>query len=180
MFRNSFWKRSYLRFIKIHGEPRTIALGFALGLFIGMSPFLGLHIITALFLATILKWNKLSALIGVWISNPFTAPVIYGLTYLTGAKILSFIWREDLNTSQNFDFSSLASFFDKAPEIIWALILGGVVVGILVAIIGYFISYYAIVKYRRDIKIRIAQRRERRAKRKLEKKKEKQKNIVRM
>ena len=28
----------YKRFLKIRGEPREIALGFALGLFVGMTP----------------------------------------------------------------------------------------------------------------------------------------------
>ena len=32
-------KKAYERLLKIRGEPREIALGFALGIFIGMSPF---------------------------------------------------------------------------------------------------------------------------------------------
>ncbi len=176
--KNSFWKRNYVRLIKMHGEPRTIALGLALGLFIGMSPFMGFHMIAALFFAAILKWNKLSAVIGVWISNPLTAPLIYGSTYFTGARILNFFREKEISLRRNFDFRSIESYFDNAPDIIWALITGGIVIGILVALIGYFISYFAIVEYREDIKIRIARRRERRKQKKLEKKQEKQKDII--
>ena len=40
-------KKAYSRFVKIRGNPREIALGFALGLFVGMSPFMGAHTIIA-------------------------------------------------------------------------------------------------------------------------------------
>ena len=46
-------KRGYERFLKIRGDPREIALGFALGLFIGMTPFMGFHTASAVFLAAL-------------------------------------------------------------------------------------------------------------------------------
>ena len=58
--------RTYERFLKIRGQPREIALGFALGLFVGMTPFIGLHTVTAVPLAALLKWNKISAAVAVW------------------------------------------------------------------------------------------------------------------
>ncbi|MEJ2167919.1 MAG: DUF2062 domain-containing protein [Desulfobacterales bacterium] len=81
-------RRLYKRFIRIRGNPREIALGFALGVFVGMSPTMGVQTPIAIFLAALCKWSKLSAAIGVWISNPLTAPVLYGVTYITGAKLL--------------------------------------------------------------------------------------------
>ena len=80
--------KAYKRFLKIRGQPREIALGFALGLFVGMSPFIGLHTVIAVPLAALFKWNKLSSAISVWFTNAATAPIIYSITYLVGAKIL--------------------------------------------------------------------------------------------
>jgi uncharacterized protein (DUF2062 family) len=34
-------QKFYRKFLKLRGDPREIALGFALGLFIGMSPIMG-------------------------------------------------------------------------------------------------------------------------------------------
>jgi uncharacterized protein (DUF2062 family) len=84
---NAF-SRAYERFVKIRGQPREIALGFALGIFIGMTPTMGIQMPIAVFLAAILKWSKISAVFGVWITNPFTSPFIYGITYIVGAKLL--------------------------------------------------------------------------------------------
>jgi len=59
----------YERFIKLKGAPREIALGFALGLMIGMTPFLGAHFVTCLVVASLLGWSKIAAMVGVNITN---------------------------------------------------------------------------------------------------------------
>ena len=70
-------QKFYRRFIKLRGDPRGIALGFALGLFIGMTPSIGFQMVIAAAIAASLKWNKISAAMGVWITNPLTAPLVY-------------------------------------------------------------------------------------------------------
>ena len=82
-------KKVYERFLKIRGDPHEIAMGLALGLFLGMSPTMGIQTPAAILLAALFKWNKISAAIGVWITNPLTAPFVYGLNYYIGAKLLS-------------------------------------------------------------------------------------------
>jgi uncharacterized protein (DUF2062 family) len=77
--------KTYERFLKIRGTPREIGLGFAIGLFVGMSPTMGFQMAIAVFLAAVFKWNKISAAAAVWITNPVTAPIIYGVTYFIGA-----------------------------------------------------------------------------------------------
>ena len=81
-------RKVYERFIRIRGNPREVALGFALGVFIGMTPTMGVQTPIAIFFAALCGWSKLSAAVGVWVSNPLTAPVIYGVTYITGAKMM--------------------------------------------------------------------------------------------
>ena len=36
-------KRFYNRFLKLRGSPRQASLGMAMGVFVGMSPFIGFH-----------------------------------------------------------------------------------------------------------------------------------------
>lgn len=50
-----------------------------------MTPTMGIQMLIAGFLAAVLKWNPISAMMGIWITTPVTAPVIYGTTF--GAKI---------------------------------------------------------------------------------------------
>ena len=81
-------RRRICAFSRFGANPKEIALGFALGLFVGMTPVMGFHTVIAVFFATMFKWNKISAALAVWITNPVTAPVIYGLTFLLGAKAI--------------------------------------------------------------------------------------------
>jgi hypothetical protein len=50
--------RAYERFLRIRGQPREIALGFALGLFVGMTPFMGLQTVIAVPLAALLQMEQ--------------------------------------------------------------------------------------------------------------------------
>ncbi len=143
-------KKTYERFLKIKGHPRQIALGFALGVFISMSPTFGFQMIIAVFFASILKWSKVSAAVGVWVSNPFTVPVIYSMTYFVGAKFMGL-----KNTIQFPDELSVASFFnilEKTPNIFAAMTIGGIILGVPLAMASYFISYEAVNDYRKSVK----------------------------
>ena len=153
----SAWQKAYERFLRIRGTPREIALGFALGLFVGMSPFLGFQIAIAVFLAAVFEWNKISAAVGVWISNPLTIPVIYPVTYLLGAKVLGI--EEIYAFPRTMDMAWILEMIRSAPEIISILTLGGILAGLPVAVAGYFFVYTAVNKYQEEIKRKLAERR---------------------
>ena len=152
-------KKIYERFLKIRGRPREIALGFALGLFIGMTPSIGTQMAIAAFIAALLKWNKFSAATGVWITNPLTAPFIYSFNYLIGARLLEI--KRGYSLPTEIGISRMSQMLHKAPEVFWALIIGGAILGLPLAVAGYYISYPAITRYQERIKKTIARQRER-------------------
>jgi uncharacterized protein (DUF2062 family) len=154
-------QRFYRRFIKIQGEPKKIALGFALGLFIGVSPTMGIQTAIAVFFAALFKWNKISAAIGVWISNPVTAPFLYSFTYFFGAKLIGI--GEGSGATNGLVASSFSTLFQKAPETLWFMSVGGVVLGPPIAFVGYVFAYFAIKNYQDKIRIKLARRKERTA-----------------
>jgi uncharacterized protein len=82
------FKLNVLRFLRLRGTPDEVAKGLALGVFVGLTPTMGVQMIIAIFLAFLLRENKLAAALGVWISNPLTAPFIYALEYETGRLLL--------------------------------------------------------------------------------------------
>ncbi len=126
-----FFNKLYSRFIRIRGTPREIALGFGLGLFIGFSPTMGFQMALGIFIAALLKWNKIAAAVGVQVTNPITAPFIYSFTYLIGARVIGlekpFAWHNV------FDIGNLLNMLEKAPGIILALTIGGVIIGLPIA-----------------------------------------------
>jgi uncharacterized protein (DUF2062 family) len=152
----SIIRRVYERFIRIRGEPREVALGFALGIFVGMTPTVGVQTPIAIFLAALFKWGKLSAAIGVWISNPLTVPLIYGITYITGAKIMSL--DPVFNMPLSPTWGTLKAMLQKAPQALGAMTVGGAIIGIPLAVISYYLAYFAVGKYQRDVKEKLARR----------------------
>jgi uncharacterized protein (DUF2062 family) len=152
-------KKIYERFLRIRGRPREIALGLALGLFLGMTPSMGIQTAIAVFLAVLFKWNKFSAAIGVWITNPLTAPFIYSINYLIGVRLLEI--KQGYSLPAEIGISRMFHMLHKAPEIFWALTLGGVILGLPLAMAGYYFAYSATTRYQERIKKTIAIQRER-------------------
>jgi len=157
-------KKAYVRFLKIRGTPREIALGFALGIFVAMSPTMGFQMAIAIPIAAMLKWNKIAAAMAVWVSNPFTIPIIYWPTYYIGAKIMGMPL--GLNAADMASGSTMLALAEKAPKIFGAMTLGGVVLGLPLAAISYYLAYFAIEKYRTDIKAKIVEKKEQLAEKK--------------
>ncbi len=157
-------KKAYVRFLKIRGNPREIALGFALGIFVAMSPTMGFQMAIAIPIAALLGWNKIAAAMAVWVSNPFTAPIIYIPTYKIGAKLMGLSLAS--NAADAASGSTMLAFAEKAPKAFGAMTLGGVVIGLPLAIISYYCAVYAVRKYQTDIKVKIAEKKEQLAEKK--------------
>jgi uncharacterized protein (DUF2062 family) len=134
----------YDRFIRIHGRPKDIAWGMAIGLFIGMTPTVGIQTYIAIFIASIMKKNKISAAAGVWITNPLSIPFFYGTTYYLGAKILGYPEKQSLIL--NGSFETLRAIGKHMFISLW---FGGILAGLIVAIVGYFFTLLIIYSTRR-------------------------------
>ena len=161
----SFWKRGYDRFLKIRGQPREIALGLAVGIFVAMSPTMGLQMAIAIFLAGLFKWNKISAALGVWVTNPLTAPFIYGITYLVGASFIHIPITQSVPAE--LTTTKIVLLLSKAPEIMWALTIGGGIVGLPLAVLTYFFAFSALERYQDEIKEKLARSKSRLREKKL-------------
>ncbi len=145
------WGRlTYQRFLRIRGTPKQIGLGLALGLFIGFSPSMGVQIIIAVSIASLLKWSKIAAALGVQVTNPLTAPFIYSFTYFLGARLMGLENEMGLPPALDFDF--LVSMIDNAPGILAAMAIGGLVVGLPAAAAGYLAAYILMDRYQEKLK----------------------------
>jgi len=127
-------KYFYYRFIRLQASPEKLAWGMALGLFIGATPTFGFQMIMGLILAAIFRVSKLCALIGVQITNAFTAPFFYAATYYLGAMLLDRPFKKEY--LENFTWDSL---WKLGPDVFFSLWVGGLLVGTILAFIGYFV-----------------------------------------
>ena len=84
-FRIDFYKEKFLNTISgLQGNPRFIAFGMAIGVFVGITPTIPFHTIFALILAFIFRASKTASVAGVWIANPITIPIFYIASYKIG------------------------------------------------------------------------------------------------
>jgi hypothetical protein len=134
-----FWlkiKTLYRTLIASHATPREVSLGFALGVFIGFTPTLGLQTFIAIGLAALFKMNKISALIGVFITNPVTALPIYGFILWLGRKVLHPYYQNSP------PIQSINDLVNAGANVFIPLWVGGLIAGIIAALISYYICLY--------------------------------------
>lgn len=126
-------KLNMLRLIRLRAAPTDIAKGFALGIFIGMTPTFGVQMVIAVFLAMLLEENKIAAAVGVWITNPLTAPFIYALEYESGRLLLGLDYAQ---LPHELTFSALKSL---GWEVMLPMAAGSLLYGMVSSIIAYMV-----------------------------------------
>lgn len=57
--------------------------------------------------------------------------------------------------------TTIINALKKAPELMAALTVGGLVVGIPLAIVGYYLSYAAVMSYQKNLKAKVERQKER-------------------
>ncbi|MCX5856957.1 MAG: DUF2062 domain-containing protein [Deltaproteobacteria bacterium] len=137
-------KKFHDSFISLKGEPKSIAMGMAVGVFIGMTPTIPFH--TALIILFGLLWrhNLTAAYLGSWlISNPLTIPILYFSQYELGIYLLGMTQSQPVLTDYSFQ-----NIISLGWQIILPLLTGGIVTAPFFAIPAYFITYRMVLALR--------------------------------
>jgi hypothetical protein len=112
---------------------RSITGGLAIGLFIGVLPFVG-HTPVAALAALLLRVNLPVAVLSVWVGNPLTyGPLFYG-EYLLGAFLLEL---PSPALSLDLPLGELLTRLTDAWRPLW---LGAIVSALLLSGAGYLLS----------------------------------------
>ena len=150
------------------GTEHQIAFGVAIGLVVGFTPTMGFQMVMAAFIATLLRANRVTAIISLWITNPLTAVPIYGFCYWVGYWICylfglnsptvgEFVdaMKELINRTDGTSFWDLSSFWQSFKEFLkkaWemqpALWTGCFLIGFITAIPSYFLTVYGVKRFR--------------------------------
>src|SRR5437763_8026464 len=75
------------RLLHIEDTPERTAAAFALGVFFGFSPLLGLHTLLGIAFAFLLNVNRVAVLLGVYSNLPWIIAPYYAFTTMAGAAI---------------------------------------------------------------------------------------------
>lgn len=131
----------------IKDSPKKIAASFAVGVFIGMSPILGLHTVLGIAAAWIFRLNKFVTIIGVYVTNPWTIVPIYTFATWLGAKLLGI---KKIIPAINWNDISFAYLVKKMGHLLLPFLVGTTLLGLLSAIAGYIIIYQAVMRNRSE------------------------------
>lgn len=141
-----------------HDTPQRTAAAYAIGIFFGFSPFLGLHTVLGLAVAFALGLNRVAVLLGIYSNLPWILPAYYTLATMLGAALL----RVDLpprllaQLRDSLAHDSWANFRHLARSLaplLWAYGLGSTIGAILLALVAYRVALVMIVRHRRKLAI---------------------------
>ena len=163
------WRRAFNYFIyrvkRLPDTPHKIAIGIATGVFCSFTPFFGLHFFLAAFMAYIFKGNIVASLFGTFFGNPITWPFIAYLSVKLGQIILGypitnfetflvhFVETSDATIRGvkslfgygESDWPLVYSFFS---ELFLPYFIGGFVLGLVAALLVYFIVRPIVFAYK--------------------------------
>ena len=121
-----------------------MAMAFAIGVFIGMSPLLGIHTILGLLTAWLFRLNRLITLVGVYITNPWTIVPIYSFGTWIGARIMGMHKIIPVIDWTQITFLGLLKEF---RPLLLPFLIGNTMLGIVSAVVSYVLIYTAAKKY---------------------------------
>lgn len=148
------WRRLLEQLLHTHDTPKRTAAAFAVGVFFGFCPLLGLHTILGIALAFALRLNRVAVLLGVYSNLPWILPAYYTGTTLAAAAVLGVEvpaefareFRSAIGARSWKEFYSVA--LTLAP-LAWSFILGSTAGAFVLALVSYRLSLAAILARRR-------------------------------
>ncbi len=137
---------NYLRVIRMKASAHSIALGMAVGVFVGFLPIIPFQTIVAVALAFLVRANKITAALGTWVSNPVNMIPFYSMLFFVGMFVLPF---SELSFELSAEHLELKNLLEHGWEVVLVMLVGGVIMGIPSALIAYVITLRAVLTYRR-------------------------------
>ena len=152
-------KQNIVYILSLKGEAHWLALSFAVGLFIGTTPFYGFHSVLVLILVSIFRFNIVMALMGAWLTMPLIMPFVYYAGYRIGKFLLPAaehvsrtVLYDTINKIMKFDIACTRETKEVAT-LLRQLFLGCTVLGLFLSITGYCLLRFLIERFRsRQIK----------------------------
>ena len=158
-----------IRLKRIPDTPHKISLGMSCGIFASFTPLFGLHFLIAGLLSYLLRANVLASLIGTFVGNPITFPIITVFNLKLGEWILgSSEYSSDdggkiFEGFLDFIFLIYKSFFtegsigdNNVPRmneflngVFIPYSLGGLILGIFIAVVSYFLLRPLVATYQK-------------------------------
>jgi uncharacterized protein (DUF2062 family) len=139
-----------------HDTPERTALAYAVGVFFGFSPFLGLHTVLGLAVAFLFGLNRVAVLLGIYSNLPWILPAYYTLATMLGAAILRVdippgLLKELRDALDGVTWGEFRALAKALTPLMWAYALGSMIGALALAVAAYRASLTMIVAHRRRL-----------------------------
>jgi uncharacterized protein (DUF2062 family) len=139
-----------------HDTPQRTAAAYALGVFFGFSPLLGLHTVLGLVFAFALNLNRVAVLLGIYSNLPWILPAYYTLATVAGAAMLRVqvppgLLKELTSALAAASWADFRQLAHALWPLVWAYALGSTLGAIALALVAYKASLTMIEAHRRHL-----------------------------
>ena len=158
-----------IRLKRIPDTPHKISLGMSCGIFASFTPLFGLHFLIAGLLSYLLRANVLASLIGTFVGNPITFPIITVFNLKLGEWLLGsseyssgdggkifegfldfiFLIYKSFFTEGSIGENSVPRMNEFLNGVFIPYSLGGLILGVFSAIISYFLLRSLVSTYQK-------------------------------
>lgn len=151
-------RKSVAMLLHTHDTPKRTAAAFAMGVFMGFSPFLGLHTVLAVGLAFALRLNRVAAVAGVYMNLPWVIAPYYTLTTVLSADAMGIAMPERFGHRLRavFELSFVTHDFwhslgQLLHPLLWPYLIGSTLGAVVLSAATYALAVPAIVAGRRHM-----------------------------
>ncbi|MCJ7803776.1 MAG: DUF2062 domain-containing protein [Desulfobacterales bacterium] len=138
------------KLLHIEDTPERTALAYAIGIFLGFSPFLGFHTLAGLAIAFLFGLNRVAILLGVWTNTPWWIVPFYMIATWVGMWITGF-WIDWATLKEIFqlgeDRGFMSSDFWGHIASQWGLLLSFVIGSLILCTLLSFVAYPLSLKW---------------------------------
>ena len=148
--------KTLLRYVlSLDDSPHHIALGTAIGMFLGLTPTVGIQmflvIITYYICLILFRFNCKAAIVTVYISNPLTMLPLYWFDYRVGRLFFGGdVTKSQLAAVLKYDgfsqwWSAITTLF---VDMGWTMLVGSLIVGTIGGVVTYPIMRWLLTRFR--------------------------------
>jgi len=146
-----------LKLLRLRGTPHSIALGGAIGIFIGITPTIPLHTITILGLTLLTRTSFIAGFTtSVLVCNPLTYVPIYFFSLVIGNTLTPYhlSWARingvlEVVLSDATLQERISTLLSLGYEAVTVMLVGGTVLALPFGIGGYYLIHFLVMSFRR-------------------------------
>jgi len=158
-----YWRK----LLRLQGDPKVLARGVAIGVFVALTPTIPFHTTLILLLCGIFAANPIAGIaVSFIVSSPITIPLQYYWSWRIGTWITGnhFSWESVKLLLHQVDQAGFIHgaqiLFKTSISLIYTMLIGGVILALPFAILAYWIALIGYKKAREKRSNRLAQKRE--------------------